>query len=228
MGRHYHQRTNVDKPFLLREWVAWQLSAHGLFFKILQQRIAHLNHLFLMSHTLLYPFLIIAWDDIWYSALPSIRPSLGVIIKGGATLSWSSALEKYEFVLLCCIEWFDGNMESHNRADVVISSDSRAHLPAPGYADLVTQGYSVVRGAMRDCTNCDLELSKRTFCDNACLTWNEVGIVCLCAVLWTITRRTFTACFSQVTHYCSALISWTVGMKLFYFPYIVKSHCIEN
>ncbi|KAG5285536.1 hypothetical protein AALO_G00004490 [Alosa alosa] len=87
----------------------------------------------------------------------------------------------------------------NNRADVISSGT----LPAPGYADLIIRGYNVVRGAVRDCTNCGLELSKSTFHNNAYLTWREVGIVCLCAVLWTISRRKLATCLLQpVAQWC--------------------------
>lgn len=88
----------------------------------------------------------------------------------------------------------------NSRADVIKSdTDSGTHVSAPGYADLIIRGYAVVHSAVRDCTNCGLELSKNTFHNNAYLTWREVGIVCICAILWTITRRKLASCLLQVT-----------------------------
>ncbi|KAL2097828.1 hypothetical protein ACEWY4_007035 [Coilia grayii] len=93
-------------------------------------------------------------------------------------------------------------MESR-RADVFISGDSGAQLPAPGYVDLLVRGYNVICGAIKDCANCGLELSRNTFRNNAYLTWSEVGMVCLCAILWTVTRRKLTSCLLQpVAKWC--------------------------
>ncbi|KPP65769.1 ceramide synthase 1-like, partial [Scleropages formosus] len=69
--------------------------------------------------------------------------------------------------------------------------------PVSGYSDLVSRGYAVMLSALRDCTDCGVELSRRTLVNNAHITWSEVGLFVLCAVLWTTVRRALTACLFQ-------------------------------
>ncbi|CAL8268824.1 unnamed protein product [Arctogadus glacialis] len=66
--------------------------------------------------------------------------------------------------------------------------------PMPGYVDLITKASTVMYGALRDCSACGLELSKRTLLDNAYITWNEIFLFCFCAFLWTQIRQGLTEC----------------------------------
>lgn len=64
--------------------------------------------------------------------------------------------------------------------------------PMPGYVDFITKASAVMYGAYRDCSSCGLELSKITLLDNAYITWTEIGLFILCAVMWTQIRRGLT------------------------------------
>lgn len=64
--------------------------------------------------------------------------------------------------------------------------------PMPGYVDFITKASAVMYGAYRDCHSCGLELSKITLLDNAYITWTEIGLFILCAVMWTQIRRGLT------------------------------------
>ncbi|KAM4548101.1 ceramide synthase 1 [Odontesthes bonariensis] len=64
--------------------------------------------------------------------------------------------------------------------------------PMPGYLELITRASTVIWGAWRDCSSCGLELSKRTFLDNAYITWTEIALFAFCAFLWTMVRRGLT------------------------------------
>ncbi|XP_035279679.1 ceramide synthase 1-like isoform X1 [Anguilla anguilla] len=75
--------------------------------------------------------------------------------------------------------------------------------PMPGYVELISRGSTVMLGAYRDCKSCGVELSKKTLLDNALITWVEVGLFFVCAVMWTLTRRGLTAClFQPVARWC--------------------------
>ncbi|CAL8240937.1 unnamed protein product [Gadus morhua 'NCC'] len=76
--------------------------------------------------------------------------------------------------------------------------------PMPGYVDLITKASTVMYGALRDCSACGLELSKRTLLDNAYITWNEIFLFCFCAFLWTQIRQGLTECLFKC---CVALAS---------------------
>lgn len=75
--------------------------------------------------------------------------------------------------------------------------------PMPGYVDLITRASTVMYGALRDCSACGLELSKRTLLDNAYITWTEILLFCFCAFLWTQIRRGLTEClFKPLAEWC--------------------------
>ncbi|XP_062306154.1 ceramide synthase 1 isoform X1 [Osmerus eperlanus] len=76
--------------------------------------------------------------------------------------------------------------------------------PMPGYVDFITKASTVMYGAFRDCNTCGLELSKNTLLDNAYITWTEIGLFFLCAVMWTQIRRGLTEClFKPFGERCS-------------------------
>ncbi|XP_029105280.1 ceramide synthase 1-like isoform X2 [Scleropages formosus] len=90
-------------------------------------------------------------------------------------------------------------MERHEEARLRV----RAVQPMPGYADLVSRTYGAMVAATRACDDCGLERSARTLRDNAHLTWAELGLFLLGALLWTTARRTFTAClFQPLARWC--------------------------
>ncbi|KAL1023284.1 hypothetical protein UPYG_G00038700 [Umbra pygmaea] len=75
--------------------------------------------------------------------------------------------------------------------------------PMPGYTDLITRASTVMLGAMRDCSACGLDFSKRTLLDNAYITWTEIGLFFVCAVMWTQIRRGLTQClFKPFAQWC--------------------------
>ncbi|XP_024278961.1 ceramide synthase 1 isoform X3 [Oncorhynchus tshawytscha] len=76
--------------------------------------------------------------------------------------------------------------------------------PMPGYADLITRASTVMPSALRGCSTCGLELSKSTLLDNAYITWTEIGLFFICAVMWTQIRRGLTEClFQPFAQWCS-------------------------
>lgn len=78
--------------------------------------------------------------------------------------------------------------------------------PMPGYLDFITRASTVMYGAFRDCSACGLDLSRRTLLDNACITWTEIGLFVLCAVMWTQIRRGLTdRVFKPFAQWCSLL-----------------------
>ncbi|XP_041861726.1 ceramide synthase 1 [Melanotaenia boesemani] len=78
--------------------------------------------------------------------------------------------------------------------------------PMPGYLELITRSSTVMLGAWRDCSSCGLELSKRTLLDNAYITWTEIALFVLCALLWTILRRRLTeSLFKPLAQSCRLL-----------------------
>ncbi|KAK6314317.1 hypothetical protein J4Q44_G00157760 [Coregonus suidteri] len=91
-------------------------------------------------------------------------------------------------------------MDSHTDVD---SMSVREVEPMPGYAGLVTRASTVMISALRDCSACGLELSKRTLLENAYITWTEIGLFFMCAVMWTQIRRGLTEClFKPFAQWC--------------------------
>lgn len=87
-------------------------------------------------------------------------------------------------------------MDEHNGDDSM--NVGVAEEPMPGYLDLITKAYAVMASALRDCSDCGLGLSRRTLLDNAYITWTEIGLFFICAVMWTQTRRGLTECLFKV------------------------------
>ncbi|XP_039178053.1 ceramide synthase 1 isoform X1 [Crotalus tigris] len=65
----------------------------------------------------------------------------------------------------------------------------QAPEPMPSYEQLVRRSYRSLVGALRSCTDCGWELSRRTWAENARLAWTEALLFLLCAVGWTVARR---------------------------------------
>ncbi|KAJ8277355.1 hypothetical protein GJAV_G00074290 [Gymnothorax javanicus] len=79
--------------------------------------------------------------------------------------------------------------------DVPGENDSfsvRMAEPMPGYVELISRGYTVMVSTLKDCGDCGLELSRRTLLNNANITWIEIGLFFMCAVMWTVLRRGLT------------------------------------
>lgn len=72
------------------------------------------------------------------------------------------------------------------------SSDGMEMESMPGYMELITRAYSVMFSVFRDCKDCGLELSRRTLLDHAYITWMEIFMFFMCAVMWTKVRRGLT------------------------------------
>lgn len=72
--------------------------------------------------------------------------------------------------------------------------------PMPGYLDLITRASTVMFGAWRDCSDCGLELTKRTLLDNAYITFTEIILFFFCAFLWTQVRRGLTESLFKVSN----------------------------
>lgn len=87
-------------------------------------------------------------------------------------------------------------MDEHSGDDSM--NVSVAEEPMPGYLDLITKAYAVMASALRDCSDCGLGLSRRTLMDNAYITWTEIGLFFICAVMWTKTRCGLTECLFKV------------------------------
>ncbi|XP_051979969.1 ceramide synthase 1-like [Xyrauchen texanus] len=77
------------------------------------------------------------------------------------------------------------------------SSDGMEMEIMPGYTELITRAYSVMFSAFKDCKDCGLERSRRTLLDHADITWTEIFMFVMCAVMWTQMRRGLTAYFFQ-------------------------------
>ncbi|KAG7487957.1 hypothetical protein MATL_G00029060 [Megalops atlanticus] len=91
-------------------------------------------------------------------------------------------------------------MDPHEEND---SINVRVMEPMPGYVEFITRGYATMVSALKDCTACGFELSKRTLLDNAYITWAEIGLFFMCAVMWTMMRRGLTAClFKPFAQWC--------------------------
>lgn len=69
------------------------------------------------------------------------------------------------------------------------STDGMEMEIMPGYIELITRAYSVIFSAFRDCKDCGLELSSKTLLDHAYITWTEIFMFIMCAVMWTKVRR---------------------------------------
>ncbi|XP_063057181.1 ceramide synthase 1 [Engraulis encrasicolus] len=92
-------------------------------------------------------------------------------------------------------------MDTHNGDESMDSA--MAVEPMPGYLDLISKAYTVMTSALRNCGDCGLELSTRTLLDNAYITFTEMGLFFLCAVMWTQTRRGLTHClFKPFARWC--------------------------
>ncbi|XP_029002147.1 ceramide synthase 1 [Betta splendens] len=75
--------------------------------------------------------------------------------------------------------------------------------PMPGYWELMTRASSAMLDAWRGCTDCGLELSKRTLRENAFITWSEAALFFFCAFLWTQVRRGLTqSVFMPLSRWC--------------------------
>ncbi len=68
----------------------------------------------------------------------------------------------------------------------------------PGYMELITRAYSVMFSAFRDCKDCGLELSRRTLLGHAYITWTEIFMFLMFAVMWTKVRRGLTVHIFEV------------------------------
>lgn len=78
--------------------------------------------------------------------------------------------------------------------------------PMPGYWELFVRGSGVMLDAWRDCSDCGLELSKRTLLDNAYITRTEIALFFLCAFLWTLIRKGLTeSLFKPLAQWCKLM-----------------------
>lgn len=62
----------------------------------------------------------------------------------------------------------------------------------PSYMEFIIRAYSVMFSAFKDCKDCGLELSRRTLLDHAYISWMEIFMFLMCAVMWTKVRRRLT------------------------------------
>lgn len=85
-----------------------------------------------------------------------------------------------------------------NHMDDGSSSDGMEMEIMPGYMELITRAYSVMFSAFRDCKDCGLERSRRTLLDHAYITWMEIFMFLMCAVIWTKVRRGLTVYIFEV------------------------------
>lgn len=85
------------------------------------------------------------------------------------------------------------NIMDTNPVDDGSSSDGMEMEIMPGYMEFITRAYSVMFSAFRDCTDrCGLELSRKTLLDHAYISWMEIFMFLMCAVMWTKVRRGLT------------------------------------
>ncbi|KAM9111859.1 ceramide synthase 1 [Pangshura tecta] len=108
--------------------------------------------------------------------------------------------------------------------------------PMPGYGQLLQRGYRSLAGAVRSCTDCGWELSRRTWAENASLGWSEPLLCLLCAIGWTWLRRAACGClFRPFGEWCNLqpkdaakmpesawkllfyTLSWSYGAYLLFF-----------
>uniref|UniRef100_A0A8D0GXZ2 Ceramide synthase 1 n=1 Tax=Sphenodon punctatus TaxID=8508 RepID=A0A8D0GXZ2_SPHPU len=71
--------------------------------------------------------------------------------------------------------------------------------PMPDYGQLLRRGYRSLAGAVRDCTDCGWELSRRTWAENVSLAWSETLLCLLGAIGWTLLRRAASSSLFQVS-----------------------------
>ncbi|XP_066492117.1 ceramide synthase 1 [Tiliqua scincoides] len=82
----------------------------------------------------------------------------------------------------------------------------KAPEPTPSYEELVWRSYRSLAGALRGCTDCGWELSRRTWAENARLAWSELFLCLLCTFGWTILRRAATRhLFQPFAEWCQLL-----------------------
>lgn len=105
-------------------------------------------------------------------------------------------------------------MDSHTDDDSMRVGEVE---PMPGYTGLVTRASTVMLSALRDCSACGLELSKRTLLDNAYITWTEIGLFFMCAVMWTQIRRGLTECLFKVD--TPTILSFSLNFAYYTFTY---------
>ncbi|XP_069784135.1 ceramide synthase 1 [Narcine bancroftii] len=75
--------------------------------------------------------------------------------------------------------------------------------PMPSYGEMLLRSFSCMKTAIAECTDCGLELSRRTLVENASL-WPAEGVLFLvCAVGWTLLRKAATRyLFQPLAHWC--------------------------
>lgn len=78
------------------------------------------------------------------------------------------------------------------------SSDGLEMEIMPGYIELITRAYSVIFSAFRDCKGCGLDLSRKTLLDHAYITWIEIFMFFMSAVMWTKVRKGLTVYIFEV------------------------------
>ncbi|XP_048832538.1 ceramide synthase 1-like isoform X2 [Brienomyrus brachyistius] len=82
----------------------------------------------------------------------------------------------------------------------------RAPEPPPGFSELISRGYAAMLGVLQDCGDCGVELSRRTLLENAHITWTEIGLFAMCAVMWTALRLRLARClFKPMAEWCCLL-----------------------
>ncbi|KAK7136607.1 hypothetical protein R3I93_016829 [Phoxinus phoxinus] len=79
-----------------------------------------------------------------------------------------------------------------NHMDDGSSGDGMEMEIMPGYIELVTRACSVIFSAFRECKDCGLELSRNTLLDHAYITWMEIFMFFMSAVMWTKVRKGLT------------------------------------
>jgi len=85
-----------------------------------------------------------------------------------------------------------------NHMDDGSSSDGMEMEIMPGYIELITSACSVIFSAFRDCKDCGLELSRKTLLDHAYITWMEIFMFFMSAVMWTKVRKGLTMYIFEV------------------------------
>ncbi|XP_030396349.1 ceramide synthase 1 isoform X2 [Gopherus evgoodei] len=108
--------------------------------------------------------------------------------------------------------------------------------PMPGYGQLLQRCYRGLAGAVRSCTDCGWELSRRSWAENASLACSETLLCLLCAIGWTWLRRAASGClFRPFGEWCNLqpkdaakmpesawkllfyTLSWSYGAYLLFF-----------
>lgn len=85
-----------------------------------------------------------------------------------------------------------------NSMDDGSSTDGMEMEIMPGYMEFISRSYSVIFSAFRDCKACGLELSTKTLLDHAYITWMEIFMFFMCAVMWTKVRKGLTVYIFEV------------------------------